>query len=244
MVTPRGLFYILFGAATTALFAGAALYGVAFIGNIWAPKTIDSGVVGPWPRAMLVDSLLILAFAVQHSGMARASFKRWWTRIVPAPIERGVYILFASLLLLMLYWLWSPIPARVWSVEQPLPRAAIVALFWAGWIVTALAAAATSQLEMIGLKQILDDIRGRAASRLTLTTTGLYRFVRHPIYVGTLLAMWATPDMTVGHLLFAAAATIYTVLGTVLEERDLVRIFGDGYRDYQRRVRMLLPVPK
>jgi protein-S-isoprenylcysteine O-methyltransferase Ste14 len=244
MVGARGIAYLLYGAATNALFALVALYGIAFIGDVLAPKTVDLGPAVPWPRAVLVDSLLILAFAVQHSGMARVSFKRWLTRIAPAAIERSTYILCASLLLVLLYWLWSPIPVTVWTVRQPLARVGITALFWAGWIVTLLAAAATNQLEMTGLRQILDAVRGRSGGDLTLTTSGLYRFVRHPIYVGTIVAFWATPDMTFGHLLFAVGATAYTLLGTVLEERDLVRIFGDGYRDYQRRIPMLFPFPK
>jgi len=244
MVTARGTAYLSFGAAANALFALVALYGIAFIGNVAVPKTVDSGFVVPWPQAVLVDTLLILAFAIQHSGMARVSFKRWSMRIVPAPIERATYILCASLLLVLLYFLWFPIPATVWIVRQPLLRAGITALFWAGWIVTLLAAAATNQLEMTGLRQILDAVQDRPRRDLTLTPSGLYRIVRHPIYVGTIVAFWATPDMTFGHFLFATGATAYTLLGSVLEERDLVRIFGDAYRDYQRRIRMLLPFPK
>jgi len=244
MVTARGTAYLFYGAVANGLFALVALYGIAFIGNVAVPKTVDSGLVVPWPRAVLVDTLLILAFAIQHSGMARVSFKRWSMRIVPPPIERSTYILCASLLLVLLYLLWCPIPTTVWTVRQPLLGAGITALFWAGWIVTLLAAAATNQLEMTGLRQILDAVQDRPGRDLTLTTSGLYRIVRHPIYVGTIVAFWATPDMTFGHLLFAAGATAYTLLGTVWEERDLVRIFGDGYRDYQRRIRMLLPFPK
>ena len=244
MVTARGTAYLFYGVAANALFALVALYGIAFIGNVAVPKTVDLGLVVPWPRAVLVDTLLILAFAIQHSGMARVSFKRWSMRIVPPPIERSTYILCASLLLVLLYLLWCPIPTRVWTVRQPLLGAGITALFWAGWMVTLLAAAATNQLEMTGLRQILDAVQDRPGRDLTLTTSGLYRIVRHPIYVGTIVAFWATPDMTFGHLLFAAGATAYTLLGTVWEERDLVRIFGDGYRDYQRRIRMLLPFPK
>jgi protein-S-isoprenylcysteine O-methyltransferase Ste14 len=244
MMTARGSAYLLYGAAANALFAVAALYGIAFVGNVAGPKTIDSGLLVPWPEAALVDIVLILAFAVQHSGMARVSFKRWLARIMPEPIERSTYILCASMLLILLYWFWLPIPAIVWTVQQPALRAGITALFWAGWIVTLLAAAATNQLEMTGLRQIFDAVWSRPKRELTLTTTGLYRIVRHPIYVGTIVAFWATPDMTVGRLLFAVGATGYTLLGTILEERDLVRIFGDGYRDYQRRIRMLLPFPK
>jgi protein-S-isoprenylcysteine O-methyltransferase Ste14 len=244
MNVSRGFVYLVYCGATMALLVVAALYGVAFVGNVLVPKTIDSGAAGPWPLAMLVDVLLFLVFALQHSVMARPSFKRRWTRIVPAPIERSTYVLITSLLLLALCWLWRPIPIDVWSVQTPALRSAITTLFWAGWIVTGLAAAATNQAEMIGLRQVLDANRGKPAGDLTLTTSGLYRIVRHPIYVGAIVAFWATPDMTVGHLVFSVLATVYTVLGAMLEERDLVRIFGDAYRDYQERVRMLLPIPK
>ncbi len=210
----------------------------------WFQRPSIPGRPDPGREAVAINGLLILAFAIQHSGMARASFKRWWTRFTPAPIERCTYILTASLLLLLLYWLWRPMPAMVWSVGSPALRSAITVLFWAGWAVTGLAAVATSQLEMIGVRQVLNALGGRPAGDLTLTTSGLYRIVRHPIYVGFIVGVWSAPDMTVGHLMFSVTATAYTVLGAILEERDLVRIFGDKYRDYQRRVRMLLPLPK
>ena len=153
MVTPRGTAYLVCGVAANALFAFVAIYGIAFIGNVAVPKTVDAGLVVPWPRAVFVDTLLILTFAVQHSVMARVSFKRWSMRIVPAPIEPAAPMSFARrYLLVLLYWLWLPIPAPVWTVQQPLLRAGIIALFWAGWIVTLLAAAATNQLEMTELR--------------------------------------------------------------------------------------------
>jgi methanethiol S-methyltransferase len=244
MTVRRDLVYMAYGGFAVVVFAVSALYGIGFVGNLVVPKTIDSGPAGSWALALTIDVPLMVAFGLQHSGMARASFKTWWGRRFPAAIERSTYVLIASLLLLALYGLWRPIPSLLWDVREPTLRTIIVALFWIGWIVTGAAAAATSHLEMVGLQQILDAIRGRSARNLTLTISGLYRMVRHPIYVGTLVAIWATPAMSVGHLIFALVATIYILLGAMLEERDLVRIFGEKYRSYQRRVRMLIPIPK
>ena len=203
MKTGRDGVYMAYGGIAVVVFAVAALYGVGFVGNVFVPKTVDSGPAGPWPLALLVDVPLMLAFGVQHSGMARASFKAWFGRSFPASLERSTYILVASLLLLLMYGLWRPLPSLIWDVQEPFLRTSLVVLFWLGWIVTAIAAAATSQLEMLGLQQIFDALRGRSATDLTLTTSGLYRMVRHPIYVGTVVAMWATPKMSVGHFLFA-----------------------------------------
>lgn len=233
-----------YGLSTTLLFAATAIYAVGFIANLGLPKTIDSGPAGPTAHALPINVLLIALFAVQHSLMARQGFKRVWARIVPPPVERSTYVLCACLCLLLLFWLWQPMPAIVWSVEQPLLRLALHATFWSGWMLVLIAAMLTNSLELVGLRQIWNWCAGRAAGELSLTTTGLYRFVRHPIYVGTFVGFWATPDMTVGHLFFAITATAYTVFGTFLEERDLVRTFGDRYRTYQRKVRMLLPIPK
>lgn len=244
MKVGRELVYMAYGGFAVVAFAVSALYGVGFVGNVIVPKTVDSGPAGSWMLALAVDVPLMVAFGVQHSVMARPSYKAWWGRHFPPAIERSTYVLVASLLLLLMYGSWRPLPYPVWDVREPTLRAILIALFWLGWIVTAIAAAATRQLEMVGLQQIVDALRGRSASELTLTTSGLYRMVRHPIYIGTIVAMWATPEMSVGHLMFALVATIYTLLGTVLEERDLVRIFGEKYRSYQRRVRMLIPLPK
>ena len=162
--------------------------------------------------------------------MARRGFKRFWTRLVPKPIERSSYVLCACLCLVLLFRFWQPMPEVVWSVDQPFLRLALNAAFWSGWTIVLVAALLTNSLELVGLRQIWDWCVGREDSVPTLTTSGLYRFVRHPIYFGSLIGFWATPDMTVGHLFFSVSATLYTVVGAILEERDLVNTFGDRYR--------------
>ncbi len=234
---------LLFGFAAALIAAAAALYGIAFMANL-APISIDIGAAEPWPKALAMDCVLLGLFGIQHSVMARQSFKRWLTRLVPAEIERSTYVLFASLLLALLFLEWKPITHPVWSVDQPAVRLLLMALFWVGWLMVLVAGMLANHLELIGLRQVLDAANDRQQGPLTLTTSGLYRLVRHPIYVGAIVAFWATPDMTAGHLLFSTAATAYTIFGTFLEERDLVELFGDRYRQYQRRVRMLLPFPK
>ncbi len=234
---------LLFGSVAALIAAAAALYGIAFMANL-VPISIDIGPAQPWPKALVVDCILLGLFGIQHSVMARRSFKRWWTRLVPEAIERSTYVLAASLLLLLLCLAWRPITAPVWHIDQPVIRLSLLALFWAGWLLVLVAGLLANHLELIGLQQVLDAAGGRLKTTLTLTTSGLYSLVRHPIYVGALVAFWATPDMTVGHFLFSAAASAYTIFGTLLEERDLVHLFGDQYRQYQRRVRMLLPFPK
>jgi methanethiol S-methyltransferase len=175
--------------------------------------------------------------------MARQGFKRWWTLAIPKSVERFTYVLLACLLLILLFWLWQPLRYPIWRIEQPVARFAVLGLFWLGWLVVAVAAARTNQREMLGF-QVLHAAEGQQAQPPTLTVSGLYRFVRHPIYAGSLIAFWATPDMTAGHLLFSVLATAYIIVGARLEERDLVRTFGDRYRKYQKDVRMLLPLPK
>jgi protein-S-isoprenylcysteine O-methyltransferase Ste14 len=234
---------LLFGFVAAVVAAAAALYGIAFMANV-APISIDIGAAEPWPKALVVDSVLLALFGIQHSVMARQGFKRWWTRLIPPAIERSTYVLVASLLLALLCLEWRPITHPVWTVDQPAVRLLLQALFWAGWLLVLVAGMLANHLELIGLRQVLDAASGRKEGPLTLTTSGLYRLVRHPIYVGAIVAFWATPDMTAGHLLFSTAATAYTIFGTFLEERDLVDLFGDRYRQYQQRVRMLLPFPK
>ena len=234
---------LLFGLAAALIAAAAALYGIAFMANL-APTSIDIGPADPWPKALVVNCVLLALFGIQHSVMARQGFKRWWTRLVPTAIERSTYVLVASLLLVLLCVEWRPITHPVWTIDQPAMRLLLQTLFWAGWLLVLVAGMLANHLELIGLRQVLDAASGRKEGPLTLTTSGLYRLVRHPIYVGAIVAFWATPDMTAGHLLFSTAATAYTIFGTFLEERDLVDLFGDRYRQYQQRVRMLLPFPK
>lgn len=231
----------IYGCAAYFLFLFAFLYAVGFVGGWGVPKSIDDGFGAPFAQALLVDTALLALFAVQHSVMARPAFKRWWTRIVPEPIERATYVLSASSALLLLFWQWRPIAGSVWLIESPLGAAAMHAAFWAGW---ALVLASTFQIdhfELFGLRQVFARLTGRRRSPPAFRVPLLYRLVRHPIYLGFLLAFWATPVMTPGHLLFAVGTTGYILIGIQLEERDLVALFGDQYRSYRRQVGMLLP---
>jgi protein-S-isoprenylcysteine O-methyltransferase Ste14 len=236
------LFALLYGALVYVLFLGTFLYAIAFVGNLsLVPKTIDSGVGGPWTVALLVNAGLLGLFAIQHSVMARPAFKRWWTRFVPKSVERSTYVLFASLALLLMYWQWRPLPAPVWTVSDPLASVALQGVFWAGFGIVLISTFLISHFELFGLYQVIARYLNRTSPETRFHTPGFYRYVRHPIYVGFILAFWGTPTMTVGHLVFAIATTGYILLGIWFEERDLIDQFGDRYRSYRARVGMLFP---
>jgi len=218
--------------AAYAVFAVTILYAVGFVSNLVVPKSIDSGAEGPLGTALWIDLALVTLFAMQHSLMARQGFKRWWTRVVPEPLERSAYVLFASLALLLLFWQWRPISAVLWNVES-LPLVILLqGLALAGWILSGAASMLIDHASLFGLT---------AAKEVPFRTPGLYKYVRHPIYSGSLIAFWATPRMTAGHVLFAASMTAYIFVGMYFEERDLVRRFGASYERYQRAVPMIVP---
>jgi len=233
----------LYGVLVYLFFLATFVYAIGFVGNLpLLPKTIDSGPSGPWLEALLVNTALLGVFAVQHSVMARRSFKRWFTRIVPEPVERSSFVLAASLALALLLWQWRPIAApMVWQISDPLARLAMHGVFWAGWVVLLVSTFLINHFELFGLRQVWAHLRGAALPAPDFRTPLFYRHVRHPIYLGFVLAFWATPEMSAGHLLFAAACSGYILVGIWFEERDLIAQFGERYRLYREQAGMLLP---
>jgi protein-S-isoprenylcysteine O-methyltransferase Ste14 len=238
-----GTLSFLYGAVAYACFLASFLYAVGFVGNLVVPKGIDSGPAGTLAEALMVNVLLLGLFAVQHSVMARKGFKRWWTRIVPQPVERSTFVLASSLALGLLLWQWQPIAATLWSVESPVARFALWALFWLGWGIVLSSTFMINHFDLFGLRQVYLRLKGEPYRPLPFVQVALYRFIRHPIMLGFLIAFWATPDMTYGHLLFALATTGYIFIGIWLEERDLRREHGEAYERYRKETAMLVPLP-
>jgi len=238
-----GIASLLYGAVAYLVFLVTFLYAVAFIGNLPVPKTIDSGEAGPLVTAIIVDVLLLGLFAVQHSVMARPWFKRAWTRLVPKPVERATYVLLASIVLLVLYWQWQPIPATIWSVTDPAGVAVLNVVFWSGWALALTSTFLINHFELFGLHQVWARVRGHVLPAPKFRTPSLYRWVRHPLYLGFILSFWATPEMSGGRLLFALTTTAYILIAIQFEEHDLIATFGDQYRRYRAQVSMLFPWP-
>lgn len=239
-----GAVAFVYGVTSYVVFLASFLYAVGFVGNLIVPKAIDTGPAGPVGQALLVDVALLGLFALQHSVMSRPGFKRWWVTIVPASVERSTYVLLSSLLLFLLFWQWQPILGAVWRVEHPLGVLALEALFWSGWAIALYATFAIDHFDLFGLRQVWLRLRGVAYTPVPFRRPWLYGVVRHPLLLGFLIAFWATPAMSQGHLLFSMATTGYMLLGILLEERDLAAAHGEAYLIYRREVRMLLPLPR
>jgi protein-S-isoprenylcysteine O-methyltransferase Ste14 len=230
-----------YGVAAYLVFFGTILYAIGFVTGIVVPKTIDTGVMESASAAIVINILLLSIFAVQHSVMARKPFKRWWTQFVPTAIERSTYVLLSSLALILVFWQWRPIPEIVWEVSDPTPAAALLGLSLMGWVIVFLSTFLINHFELFGVRQVVLNLMGRDGGETKFRTPLLYKMVRHPLYLGFIIAFWATPVMTAGHLLFAMVTTGYILVGIALEERDLVEHFGDEYRRYRERVSMLVP---
>ena len=231
----------LYGIVSYAVFFAVYLYAIGFIGNFLVPSSIDSPADGNFVASLVVDLVLLLAFAVQHSVMARPAFKRWWTRVIPEPAERSTYVLASSLAMIALFMYWRPLGGVVWSVETPAATFVLYALFAFGWLLLLVSTFYINHFDLFGLRQVWLYFVGKPYKPLTFHTPGPYRMVRHPIYVGWLFAFGATPTMTVTHLVFALATTAYILIAIQLEEHDLVDVFGDTYRDYRKNVPGLIP---
>ena len=231
----------LYGIASYVVFFVTFLYAIGFVTGVIVPKTIDTGAVVPTYEALAVDLLLMSVFAIQHSVMARRQFKQWWTKLVPKSVERSTYVLCSSLALILLCAMWRPMPTVIWRLDGPLFRMAVTALSFTGFLIVLSSTFLINHFELFGLRQVTSNLNGGAMPVTRFRTPLYYKFVRHPLYLGFVIAFWASPVMTVGHLLFAAVTSAYILVGIWLEERDLVDLFGDEYRGYKRRVSMLVP---
>lgn len=245
----KRLLAFLYGLVSYALFLVVFVYAIGFVGDLMVPKTIDtvpgasidSTASTSWAQALAVNLALLGLFALQHSGMARPAFKRRWTKIVPESIERSTYVLLASLVLALLFWQWRPMTTTVWDVEAVAGQVVLWGLFAVGWAIVLASTFMISHAHLFGLQQVHQHLRRQELAGPSFQTPGLYRHLRHPIMIGFLIAFWATPHMSVGHLLFAGATTLYILGALQLEERDLLAAFGDRYRAYRQQVPMLLP---
>lgn len=229
-----------YGVICYAIFLATFVYAIGFVGNVGVPKSMDSARTTGLAAALLVDLSLLAVFALQHSVMARPSFKRWWTTIVPAPAERSTYTLLSSLALILLFWQWRPLGGTIWNVVHPLAQTALYSLFAFGWILILLSTFLINHFDLFGLRQIWLYLRKRPYVPLKFQTPGPYKVVRHPLYLGWVCAFWATPTMTTTHLVFALGTTAYILMAIRLEEHDLIGSHPE-YASYRMRVPMLVP---
>lgn len=232
---------LVYGIVCYLFFLGTFLYAIGFVGNVGVPKSVDSGPASAPLQAAVIDALLLSVFAIQHSVMARHGFKQHWTRVVSWYLERSTFVLAATLALALVLWQWRPIPHVLWDLRGTALAPLLSVLFWTGWAILLLSTCLINHFELFGLEQVWAYFQGREVTRPAFKTPSLYRWVRHPIYLGFVIAFWSAPVMTTGHLLFSIATTGYILVGIYFEERDLVRAYGEAYREYRQRVPMLFP---
>ncbi len=234
----------LYGVISHLLFLLVFMYMVGFLSNFIVPKTIDSGTVGSFGLALTINIFLLAIFGLRHSIMARPGFKQWWTATVPKHIERSTYVMISNLLMILLMWQWQPMVGVVWRVENAVGVLILWSLFGIGWFSIVLTSFMINHFDLFGTRQVYLHLLGRDYTQLEFKTRGFYKYTRHPLMVGWLIAFWCTPDMTVGHLVFAIGTTVYILIAIQIEERDLVRFHGEAYENYRRQVSMLVPFKK
>jgi protein-S-isoprenylcysteine O-methyltransferase Ste14 len=235
----------IYGIIAYVVFLIAFLYAIGFVGNLFVPKSIDSGTESTFWSSVIINALLLSIFAIQHAIMARPAFKKWFTTIISPAVERSTFVLLSSLALLLVYWKWQPMTDVVWNVENSIGATILTAVFWFGWLVVFLSTFMINHFELFGLKQIFDNLKNIKTENPKFQTNYFYKLVRHPIMLGFIIAFWATPIMTTGHLMFALVTTIYIFISVkYLEEKDLRDAIGKDYEEYQKKVPMIIPFTK
>lgn len=240
----KRILYLLYGVISYFAFFGTILYAIGFVGNLVVPKTIDGAATTPLYFALLTNASLLLLFALQHSIMARPAFKNWWTRIIPASLERSTFVLLSSLCLMLMMWQWQPLGGVVWSVENQLVKTIMLVVYFLGWGIVFVSTFLINHFDLFGLRQVWLYFIGKPYTQLPFRLPFFYRFVRHPLYLGFLIAFWVTPVMTTAHLLFAVLTTGYILTAIQFEEKDLISHFGEKYRNYKKWAPMLIPFSK
>ena len=234
-------FFFVYGLAAYAIFFGTFLYAIGFVSSLFVPKHIDSIPESPLGNALLLNAALLTIFALQHSVMARPAFKRWWTQFIPEPIERSTYVLLASVCLIILFVYWQPLGGVIWDIESPGLRLLLQVLSMVGFLIVLVSTFLINHFDLFGLRQVWFYLTGRSYEHLPFRTPLFYKYVRHPLYFGFLIAFWSTPTMTAAHLFFAIMTTGYILTAIQLEENDLVKIFGKRYLDYKQSAPMIIP---